>query len=464
VRVPALLLTLCVVLAGCGGVGYQPQYAAPSETPVPTGSSATPTTPTTATASPTHTPSGTPRATVTSTSTSASTPTPTATSSPSADGNDEPLGGLFDPEERAPNRIEVEGGTLPVNATLVYERTAALLETDVEGPRVVQLLSVPRGSGEPPEFFRMFGLTRTGGNATVAAFVSEPSTVYVNERIADDRVLVEHVLAHEYVHVVQFRTGVVDTLGLVFGGTVDRSVAQRAVVEGAATYVQERYWRTYQRVGKSPAADITAGHRNATGLSRYGFAPYRFGYAYVNASVDSPARLNRVYRSMPRTTEAILHPGRGDALAPLDVDVRDGPREWNRTVAPPPTRFGELFLRTALASELGEARAARAADGWGNDTRISFADSEGERGHVWVLRWDDAGNATEFAEAFRAWADARSERVGSDRWRGEWSYALDRPSPGTTVVRVGPPGFLDASETVGPTAAQTNATVTVRVA
>lgn len=454
-RVPALLLTLCVVLAGCGGVGYQPEYAAPSETPVPTGPSATSATPTaTATQSATPTPLSTPRAT----------PTPTATATPSADATEEPLGGLLGGEERASDRIQIQGGTLPVNATLVYERTAALLETDVDGPRVVQLLSVPAGAGKPPEFFRMFGLTRTEGNGTVAAFVSEPNTVYVNERIADDRVLVEHVLAHEYVHVVQFRTGVVDTLGLVFGGSVDRSVAQRAVVEGAATYVQERYWRTYQRVGESPAADITAGHRNATGLSRYGFAPYRFGYAYVNASVDSPARLNRVYRSMPRTTEAILHPGRGDALAPLDVDVQDGPGEWNRTVAPPPTRFGELFLRTALASELGEARAARAADGWGNDTRISFADREGDRGHVWVLRWDDPENATEFAEAFRAWAGARGERVASDRWRGEWSYALDQPSSGTTVVRVGPPGFLDASETVGPTSDQTNATVTVRVA
>ena len=453
-RVPVLLLTLCVVLAGCGGVGYQPRYAAPTETPAPTGTPATSAPPTSTTAPATPTRLSTPRAT----------PTHTATPSPSADVTEAPRGGLLGGEERPSNRILVQGGTLPVNATLVYERTAGLLETDVEGPRVVQLLSVPAGAGEPPEFFRMFGLTRTGGNGTVAAFVSEPNTVYVNERIAEDRVLVEHVLAHEYVHIVQFRTGVVDTLGLVFGGTVDRSVAQRAVVEGAATYVQERYWRTYQRVGESPVADITAGHRNATGLSRYGFAPYRFGYAYVNASVDSPARLNRVYRSMPRTTEAILHPGRGDALAPLDVDVRDGPREWNRTVAPPPTRLGELFLRTALASELDEPRAARAADGWGNDTRISFADSEGERGHAWVIRWDDPVNATEFAEAFRAWAAARGERVRPDRWRGEWSYALDRPSASTTVVRVGPSGFLDASETVGPTADQPNATVTVRVA
>ena len=350
-----------------------------------------------------------------------------------------------------------------MNATLVYERTAALLETESEGPRRVRLVTVPTGAADPPEFYRMFGLTRAGGNGTVAAFVSEPSTVYVNERIADDRQLVEHVLAHEYVHVVQFRERVVDTLGLVFGGGIDESTAERTVVEGAATYVQDRYWQRYQREGVRPSVAITADHRNATGLSRFGLAPYRFGYAYVNASVDSPARLNRVYRSMPRTTEAVLHPGRGDALVPLDVDIEDGPGEWDRTVAPPPTRVGELFLRSVLANELGEERAARAADGWGNDTRVSFADREGERGHAWVLRWDDPGNATEFAEAFRSWADARALATGPDRWQGEWAYALDRPTPRTAVVRVGPPEFLDASETLGPGPGETNATVTVRV-
>jgi hypothetical protein len=395
------------------------------------------------------------------------TPTPsprtaTATTAPTTNGSEDVLDPVLGPPERT-GRIEVRGGSLPVNATLVYERTAALLETESPGPRVVQILEVPAGTSDPPEFYRMFGLTRTGGNGTVAAFVSDPSTVYVNERVTGDAVYVEHVLAHEYVHVVQFRERVVSTLGLVFGGSIDESAAERAVVEGAATYVQERYWRTYQTEGRSPAAGVAASHRNATGLSRYAFAPYRFGYAYVNASVDSPARLNRVYRSMPRTTEAVLHPGRGDALVSLDVRVADGPGEWNRTLAPPRTRVGELFLRSSLASELDQTRAARAADGWGNDTRISFADPSGARGHALVTRWDDAENATAFAEAFRAWAGARVERVEPDRWRGEWTYALDRPTPRTVVVRVGPAGFVDASTSVGPAPDESNATVTVRV-
>jgi hypothetical protein len=451
VRLPALLLTLCVVLAGCGGVGYQSEYAERSPSPAVETETATDSTtvtpPTTATTTPTGTSSPPPR---------------TATATPTAAGNEDVLDPILGPPERSA-RIEVRGGTLPVNATLVYERTAALLETESPGPRVVQLLEVPTGTSEPPEFYRMFGLTRTGGNGTVAAFVSDPSTVYVNERVADDAVYVEHVLAHEFVHVVQFRERVVSTLGLVFGGSIDESAAERAVVEGSATYVQERYWRTYQDEGRSPAAGIAASHRNATGLSRYAFAPYRFGYAYVNATVDSPARLNRVYRAMPRTTEAVLHPGRGDALVPLDVRVADGPGGWNRTLAPPRTRVGELFLRSSLANELGEARAARAADGWGNDTRISFADASGARGHALVTRWDDAGNATAFAEAFRAWADVRAERVDTDRWRGEWTYALDRPTPRIVVLRVGPAGFVDASASVGPAPDEPNATVTVRV-
>ena len=447
-RLPALL-ALLVVLAGCS-VGYSPEHAQRTPTPEtdvpPPAASSTPTA--------TATPDGTPTATATPAGPVTPTPTPTATATPT-------------PTPSAPGRIEVVGGSLPVNATLVYERTAGLLGTDVEGPERVSLLEVPTGTSDPPEFYRAFGLTRTGGNATVAAFVSEPSTVYVNRALANDSVFVEHVLAHEYVHVVQFRTGVVDTLGLVFGGGIDASAANRAVVEGSATYVQERYWREYQNEGESPIADVRADHRNATGLARYSFAPYRFGYDYVNASVESPARLRGVYRDIPATTEAILHPGRGDSLVPLSVRIEDGPGRWNTTVAPPPTRVGELFLRSALATELDEDRAARAADGCGNDTRRSFAAPDGERGYVWTIRWDAAGEATEFADAFREWADARAERVGTDRWAGEWGYALDRPAPRVTAIRVGPTSFLDASAVTpadGSDGTDTrNATVTVRV-
>ncbi len=442
----AALLALLVVLAGCS-VGYSPENAQSTPTPVGTA-----TVEPTATAAPTASPTATPAPTMSATATPASTATPTpSTPTPVA----------------APGRIQVTSGSLPVNATLVYERTAHLLGTDVAGPERVELVSLDPGTNRAPAFYRAFGLTRTGGNATAAAFVGDPSVVFFNRAFADDPVFVEHVLAHEYVHVVQFRTGAVDTFGLVFGGGIDRSAARTAAVEGAATYVQERYWREYLQEGESPAANVRADHRNATGLARYSFAPYRFGYDYVNASVDSPTRLRQVYRDIPETTEAILHPERNDSLVPLSVRIEDGPGAWNSTVAPPPTRVGELFLRTALATELGEARAAGAADGWGNDTRRSFTGAEGERAFVWTIRWDDAAEAAEFADAFREWADPRGERVGTDRRAGEWGYALDRPAPRVTAIRVGAPSFLDASAVTpadGPDGRDTrNATVTVRV-
>lgn len=118
----------------------------------------------------------------------------------------------------------------------------------------------------------------------------------------------------------------------------------------------------------------------------------------------------------------------------------------------------EAFVRTFLEVGLEPERAARAAAGWGNDTlRIARSGADGVA-YVWVLRWDDAANASEFEAALRASLDGRADRVG-DGWRLE---AIDgiatvrSPTDRTTVLLYGHRSFVGTAAVSGD-----NATVRV---
>ena len=118
-------------------------------------------------------------------------------------------------------------------------------------------------------------------------------------------------------------------------------------------------------------------------------------------------------------------------------------------------RLGEAFLRVALATELDDERAARAAGGWGNDTRIAFNDESGARSYAWVVRFDAAANASTFDEAVGTYLDRRTgsgplvdDRPGR-RWSGtvddrRVAYRLVRTDDRTAVLLLGEPGFVDA--------------------
>ena len=74
---------------------------------------------------------------------------------------------------------------------------------------------------------------------------------------------------------------------------------------------------------------------------------------------------------------------------------------------------------------------------------------DGDAGHAWALRWDDAANASEFVATFQAYRDG--DATGADT-----AIRLTRVSDETVVVLVGDPRFVDAA-----TANGTNDRVTV---
>ena len=358
--------------------------------------------------------------------------------------------------------IETEGGNLPMNYSLVYARVVIMLNrTEADPPRRVDIEPDSRmgiGTSRYPEFYRLLGIRvpeDRDRTLTAAAYVASPDTVTVNRRILNRTGFTERTLAHESVHVVQFRTNAFNRVasGVAEGRrTTDDSLVSRSVTEGVATYTEASYAERYGTENPTPIRTMGDRYRNASGAAKLGLAPYYFGGRYADGRVDSPAETGEIYREPPRTTEELIHglPAGSEPVADLNVSGADVDG-WELV---PTSRdgFGELFVRVVLGSELNESRAAAGADGWAADERVAFrsaAEDDRGTGYAWVLRFDDAANATEFEEAFGQWSDARE---------GDGPVATERLDDRTVAVYLGDESFVSGASANGE-----DDTVTVRV-
>ncbi|RNJ26504.1 hypothetical protein [Halosegnis longus] len=404
-RLPTLLLVVCLALTGCT-VGY----SGPTATPAPE-----------------------------------TTPTPdpdarTATPTPETDSRSET------PTSYDSGGIEVTGGRLEFNAGQVYDRMARLLDTSAQGPERIRIRTLggqstsPMSVNDSGSFYDLFGLSSSDSDAggTVAAYVARPSTVNVNAAILGDS-RVESILAHEYVHTVQFRENAIGAVRGATDYTLDGRLASNGAIEGAAVFGANAYWEQYIETGVSPADDAARLYRNSTGRGRLTAAAYALGYEHVAARIDDPARLGAVYQRPPTTTEQLLHPGVREGPRELTAEV--GETEWLASASN--QRFGELFVRTALGTAVNESAATRAAAGWGSDTRLDFVTPAGNRGYAWVLRFDDSANASEFEAVARAWLDERATREDAGWTSDRGDYRLTSVGTETVVWLAGVEPFVE---------------------
>ncbi|PSQ04025.1 hypothetical protein BRC97_11960 [Halobacteriales archaeon QS_6_71_20] len=344
--------------------------------------------------------------------------------------------------------VAVAGGDLPVEYPVVFARVAVMLDRPgVEPPSRVTVRPNDRmsvGGREFPEFYRLLGISvpeDRDSALTAAAYVASPERVSVNEAILNDSAETESTLAHESVHVVQFRVGTFDELrgtAAAPPGSSARRLLRTAIVEGSATYVQGEYRERYVPEAEPPARSLAAAARNRSAAAKLGIAPYVAGARYVDARVDDPSAVREVYAEPPRTAEELLHglPPGSEPVASLSVADADGDG-WT---ANPRSRdtHGELFVRVVLRTQLNRSTAATAAAGWGNDARVGFENETAEGtervGHAWALRFDDAANATAFRAAAADWAAARDSDASTVR--------AERVSEETVVLLLGDEAFV----------------------
>jgi hypothetical protein len=361
-------------------------------------------------------------ATATTTTTTDTTETTDATTRTTRDGPD--LG------------INVQGGELPFDPNVTFLRVQEMLGTNVSPPGNV--MYVP-------------GLDSAGQ-------ASNTGRVYLDTKD-------EAVLAHEFAHSILLRAAPEGAVG-----SPDAEFAGKATVEGAAEYVEAAYEQRYLDRTPSPVDSLPRNPEAAYFLGRY-----HYGYDYFEARVDDPSEVGAVHGNPPNTSEQVLH-----GLAPAE----EPPREFlvstaDRHLASDATwqyagsdRLGEITLLLTLRTRLPSERAAAAASGWGNDRLVTFEGDDG-RGFAWVIRWDDAANATEFAETFREYEGKPVKTFGSTPGYGQspnaeftqvaWhdtdaSMTVTRLSPEVTVVAIGPESFVEQASASGG-----NESVTVRV-
>ncbi|MXR41434.1 hypothetical protein GRX01_08805 [Halobaculum sp. WSA2] len=436
-----LLLAALLVAAGCAAPAATPPVtdgdSAPTDPETETGNSATPPDPSVSSVSPTLQASPTASATA-------------STASPRA---------LAEEHE-----VRVAGGSLPVEFDLVFARVAVAMDRPtVEPPSVVRVEpneSMRLGGSEYPEFYRLLGFRVAEERehaVTAAAYVATPESVVVNEAALGNASDAESTLAHESVHVVQYRTGAFErlagTAAVPPGSTAER-LLRAAIVEGSATYVQGAYVRRYAPEAPQPTASLRARAARGSPAERLGVAPYLAGERYVDARVSDPGEVREVYDDPPRTAEELLHdrPPGSEPVVPLTV--RDAPEDGWTSDPETTDTYGELFVRVVLETGVDESAAADAAHGWGNDVRRRFvgADDEGSTrtGYAWAIRFDDGANATAFAEAFGTWRESRPANASTVR--------LARPAPETVVLLLGDERFVR-----GASPSWRDGTVTVRV-
>jgi hypothetical protein len=287
---------------------------------------------------------------------------------------------------------------------------------------------------------------RPGGSAA-------KNTVYVVPDNGSEPEL-ERVLAHEFVHVLQYQKEWPMLLRKSsVNGDANRNLLGGCLSEGAATYVTDEYVQRYSVEVEPDTALVRREYLKSNGTEKYFYAPYYFCSRYLHSRLDSPTDLPDVYRDPPVTTEQVIHnyTPREELPKELDVSVSETNASWSLW---DDSTKGELFTRVALADVLPEEDAARAAAGWGNDHLLEFRNGE-RQGYVWVLRWDSANDTDQFVQSFERYLAARG--AGPDNCLGETCFEQRRLGPQTSTVLVGPSSF-PSNVTID----RENATVEVR--
>jgi hypothetical protein len=362
--------------------------------------------------------------------------------------------------------IAVANGTAPIDVNRSFARLRTLLEADVAAPARVRVFRnrsayrVFRGldaaanrSGPDPltPFQEELGL-RTGPIDAADSVASERNGyvsglgsvgVYLGPTVSRDQARV--VLVHELVHYVQLQADHLSQVGAATDRTSDSRFAAQSTIEGGAVYVTDAYLRVHAENG-TLNSDLYRRLIDAAPpahVLRFGELPYLAGAEYIDGRLDDPGSLAPLYADPPVTSEQVLHgyrPGE-EPPAELSVEVSTG-TDWHEVGT---DRVGEALLRVALQRGNSRAVATAAAAGWGNDSLRIFRHA-GENGpsYAWVLRWDDAANASEFESAARNYLDARGNRT-HDGWQlPDGEAGLHRPTDRTTVLVFGSAAFREA--------------------
>jgi hypothetical protein len=224
----------------------------------------------------------------------------------------------------------------------------------------------------------------------------------------------QFVLAHELTHAIDDQHFDLDRLDEMVVRCDDEPFqAALGVVEGSANHFAT------QVAIRFPVSEIgTIPGGGATGevpplIVEIMTYPYTAGQRFADALSDAngPRAIDDALRTLPTTTEQILHPSKFPDEVGARVEVPDfaptfGPRWRDHDVMV----VGEVWLKALLNLHLEDSAAASAAAGWGGGTYRAWSDGE-DAAVIMSTVWDTPKDAGEFSRAFQRWA-SRADVLG----------------------------------------------------
>jgi len=262
----------------------------------------------------------------------------------------------------------------------------------------------------------------------IAGFYEPDSTALF---VLDDQAEgdMEALLVHELVHAIQDQNA---DLAALTGPDVgsDRATAAQAAIEGHATLVMMEFMAEQMmgmRLDLALLPDLAAQLRPAVEGMRTQFPalaqaprviqesllfPYLEGAAFVQSLWSAGERIAPFGDYMPTSTEQVMKGSVADRPVEIALDVSGGHVVDDDVL-------GRLAIGVLLDEHVGPA-AQEIADGWEGDRYALVELSDGTRGLIWYVLWEDATSRDRFADALggvlsRLGADAtlaRTEAAG----------------------------------------------------
>lgn len=249
------------------------------------------------------------------------------------------------------------------------------------------------------------------------------------------------IAVHELTHALQDQHF---NLTSIMDPKIDNSdllLAHSALVEGDATAVMLDYSRgllgqpsiaTEPDVGAVMmqnvlGASFMQGSASAPfSLQLFLIFPYTSGlrFAHTLLSKGGFAALNAAFKTLPKTTEEILHPEKYPASS---AEFRKVTEDELRVSGIAPDAkllyrdtLGEFFISVLLGSNSREkVRAAEAAAGWGGDLVGVFETGDAGQVVIWKTVWDSEEDARQFVAMY-------AEALGKGKGRGDYLSASGR--------------------------------------
>lgn len=343
------------------------------------------------------------------------------------------------PTETQQEGIEVVGGSLPFDPDAVFHRTQQLLETNVSPPKKIVIRTMPTQTDRRVD--KLYA-TLTGVQSVrlpvdpPSGSVIRPDTVYIYPGDSNKSEL-EKVLVHEFVHVVQFRLGVLSHSDVRFH-------IKASLLQGSAMYVADAYAERFDLLGTAQSKKLSVLYNNSTPEQRLKLWQNYFGYRYVASKTNSPEAVLDVFAHPPTTTEQLIHgyePHAGPTPR-ITTTVVNSQSLWLNTGT---SRKGELFIRLLLEQSLGREEAAVAGEGWDADHLFTFWNGKNDTySYVWLLRWKNHSEVSEFSKGLERFMSNQGIKI-EDGWSiGNQLVRIQTLDPTTVSVTVGPAQFANS--------------------